>query len=84
MSEQGRRGGVVPEQKVDITPIKRFVARAFPVESALKTVILGESDRLPKPVFLARMSVWLALLNLEAPNLSLRSRGYTTTILPGE
>jgi hypothetical protein len=51
---------------IGIRPLKDFVVFAFPEDHPLRTVILAERDHLPPSEFLAKMEVWLVLLNRRA------------------
>ena len=46
--------------------MKDLVVAAFPEDHPLRTVILAERDDLSRSEFLAKMDVWLVLLNLRA------------------
>lgn len=52
-------------KKMNIVGLKRFVAERLPAGSSLRSVILAESDELGMEEFLAKMEVWLKLLNVE-------------------
>jgi len=46
--------------------LKDLVVSAFPEDHPLRTVILAEKDELPPSEFVAKMEVWLVLLNRRA------------------
>lgn len=48
---------------IAIRPLKDLVVSAFPEGHALRTVILAEKDTLAPLELLAKMEVWLVLLN---------------------
>jgi len=51
---------------IGIRPLKDLVVSAFPEDHPLRTVILAEKDELPPSEFVAKMEVWLVLLNRRA------------------
>ena len=55
-----------PAADIGIRPLKELVLSAFPEDHPLRTVILAEKDDLPPSEFLAKLNVWLVLLNRRA------------------
>jgi len=55
-----------PAANIGIRLLKELVVSAFPEDHPLRTVILAEKDDLPASEFLAKMNVWLVLLNRRA------------------
>ena len=55
-----------PAADIGIRSLKHLVVSAFPEDHPLRTVILAEKDDLPSSEFLAKMDVWLVLLNRRA------------------
>jgi hypothetical protein len=53
---------------VNILGLKRFARESLSGNSPLKGVLLSEKDQLTPNEFLAKMDVWVALLNLETAN----------------
>lgn len=53
------------ETNADITRVKRFVSKQLDPRSALARVLLRERDQIPFSEFLAKVQVWLALLDFE-------------------
>jgi hypothetical protein len=69
-------------QAVNILKIKRFVAKAFPADSALRTVILSEPDQLPVAEFLTKIEIWMRLLSISVRSpRTFAERGHTATSL---
>jgi hypothetical protein len=54
---------------VNITRLKSFVIQRLSPLSPLREVLLQEKDEIPPSDFLARLSVWLALLRHEEERL---------------
>jgi hypothetical protein len=54
-----------PVKKVKIKPLKEFALHHLPASSHLRELILSEKDVLPAEEFIACVSVWLRLLDLE-------------------
>jgi hypothetical protein len=54
---------------IDIRRLKRFAAENLPGNSRLRAVLLSERDHLPAVDFLAKMDVWMRLLNIEKTDL---------------
>ena len=54
---------------IDIRRLKRFAAENLPGNSRLRAVLLSERDQLPAGDFLAKMDVWMRLLNIEKADL---------------
>jgi len=54
---------------IDIRRLKRFAAENLPGNSRLRAVLLSERDQLPSVDFLAKMDVWMRLLNIEKADL---------------
>ena len=50
---------------VTISGLKRFAAESLPGNSRLRAVLLSERDQLTAKDFLAKMDVWMRLLNIE-------------------
>ncbi len=50
---------------LDIAGLKKFAKDSLPSDSALKEVLLAESDQMPVDVFINRFPVWLQLLKFE-------------------
>ena len=48
---------------VDMKEVKRFAAKSLP-ECPLKEILLLEDDMLDAHIFLARLPVWLKLINI--------------------
>jgi hypothetical protein len=46
---------------VNISELKNFVIKNFPLESPLKRVLVNEEDVLSAQDFLAKLSIWLKL-----------------------
>ena len=53
------------DKLVDIRPLKKWASEYLPRNSKLREIILLEKDQLAPDIFLARMDVWLKLLDLE-------------------
>ena len=53
------------QKKLDITPLKLFVAKNLPNSSALRSVIASEPDLMDVEDFTSRLAVWLRLIELE-------------------
>jgi hypothetical protein len=53
-------------QSVSTKGIKAFVSSHFPSDHPLRQVILAEKEKLTGEEFLAKMDVWLVLLNHKA------------------
>jgi hypothetical protein len=47
---------------VSLIPLKKFATERLAKNSALRDVLLEEKDEITRPEFLAKMTVWLALL----------------------
>ena len=58
-----------PIRAVNISGIKRFAAESLPGNSRLRDVLLSERDQLTAGDFLAKMDVWMRLLNIEKEDL---------------
>ena len=54
---------------IDIRRLKQFAIENLSSPSQLKAVLLSERDQLPAVDFLAKMDVWLRLLNIETADL---------------
>jgi len=54
---------------IDIRRLKRFAVESLPSNSRLRFVLLSERDQLPAVDFLAKMDVWMRLLNIEKADL---------------
>jgi len=54
---------------IDIRRLKRFAVENLPSYSRLRIVLLSERDQLPAVDFLAKMDVWIKLLNIEKADL---------------
>ncbi len=50
---------------IDIRRLKRFAVENLPGNSRLRAVLLSARDQLPAVDFLAKMDVWMRLLNIE-------------------
>ena len=48
--------------------LKRFASDNLPSNSRLRSVLLSERDQLKVNDFLAKMDVWMTLLNMETAN----------------
>ncbi len=53
---------------IDIVRLKRFASDKLPGNSRLGSVLLSERDQLKVNDFLAKMDIWITLLNLETAN----------------
>ncbi len=53
---------------IDIRRLKRFAVENLPSYSQLRIVLLSERDQLKVNDFLAKMDIWITLLNLETAN----------------
>ena len=53
---------------VDIRRLKGFAFERLPSSSRLRDVLLSERDQLKVNDFLAKMDIWITLLNLETAN----------------
>ena len=53
---------------VNMHGLKRFARESLSGNSPLKGVLLSEKDQLAPNEFLAKMEVWITLLNLETAN----------------
>ena len=53
---------------VDIRRLKGFASERLPSSSRLRNVLLSERDQLTVNDFLAKMDIWMMLLNLETRN----------------
>jgi len=53
---------------IDILRLKRFASDNLPSCSRLRSVLLSERDQLKANDFLAKMDIWMTLLNLETAN----------------
>ncbi len=61
-----------PEDRVvDLGRLKGFVLESFPSNSRLRNVLHLENSKLTVNDFLAKMGIWITLLNLETTNLSI-------------
>lgn len=71
--ELGREGLILkPEDRVvDLGRLKGFVLESFPANSRLRNVLLLENSKLTVNDFLAKMGIWITLLNLETTNSSI-------------
>ena len=54
---------------VNISGLKRFATENLSSTSRLRAVLLSERDQLPAVDFLAKMDVWMRLLNIEKADL---------------
>ena len=54
---------------IDIRRLKKFATENLSSPSRLRAVLLSERDQLPAVDFLAKMDVWLRLLNIETADL---------------
>ena len=54
---------------IDIRRLKRFAVESLPSKSRLRAVLLSEKDKLTAKDFLAKMDVWMRLLNIEKADL---------------
>jgi hypothetical protein len=54
---------------VNINGLKLFAAESLPGNSRLRDVLLSERDQLTANDFLAKMDVWMRLLNIEKTDL---------------
>lgn len=63
----GREGLILkPEERVvDIVRLKGFASESLPSNSPLRNVLHLENSRLTVNDFLAKISIWITLLNLE-------------------
>ncbi len=73
-NELDREGLILmPEDRaVDIGRLKGFVLESFPSNSRLRNVILLENSRLTVNDFLAKMGIWITLLNQETTTSSIK------------
>lgn len=55
-----------PGGKINIRPLKEQVLSNFPVNSALREVVLSEPDEMTAEEFSIKLDNWLTLLRLEA------------------
>jgi len=53
---------------IDIRSLKGFAGERLPSSSRLRNVLLSERDQLKANDFLAKMDIWMTLLNLETAN----------------
>jgi len=53
---------------IDIRSLKGFAVERLPSSSRLRNVLLSERDQLKANDFLAKMDIWMTLLNLETAN----------------
>jgi len=51
--------------KVDVRRLKKFAFSRLPKNSTLRDLILSEEDKLEAHTFLARLPIWLKLLEKE-------------------
>jgi len=58
-----------PIRAVNISGLKRFAAESLPGNSRLRDVLLSERDQLTPMDFLAKMDIWMRLLNIEKADL---------------
>ncbi len=65
--ELGREGLTLKHEDrvVNIGRFKGFATESLPVNSRLRDVLLSEKDQLTAKDFLAKMDVWMRLLNIE-------------------
>jgi len=56
------------QRQIDITPLKVFVIKNFPNNSALRTVITSEPDLIDVEDFTSQVRIWLRLLEHEFPS----------------
>lgn len=54
-----------PIRAVNISGLKSFATESLPCISRLRAVLLSERDQLTPEDFLAKMDVWMRLLNIE-------------------
>ena len=54
---------------IDIQRLKGFAVQNLSSASRLRAVLLSERDQLPAVDFLAKMDVWMRLLNIEKADL---------------
>ncbi len=54
---------------IDIRRLKRYAVENLPNYSRLRIVLLSERDQLTAMDFLAKMDVWMMLLNIEKADL---------------
>jgi len=54
---------------IDIRRLKRFAVENLPSYSPLRIVLLSERNQLTPMDFLAKMDVWMMLLNIEKADL---------------
>ena len=54
---------------IDIRRLKKFATENLSSLSRLRAVLLSERDQLPAVDFLAKMDIWLRLLNIEKADL---------------
>jgi len=53
---------------IDIRSLKGFASERLHTSSQLRNVLLSERDQLKVNDFLAKMDIWITLLNLETAN----------------
>jgi hypothetical protein len=54
---------------IDIRRLKKFATENLSSPSQLRAVLLSERDQLPAVDFLAKMDIWIRLLNIEKADL---------------
>lgn len=55
----------MPDQTVNIKPLKGLVAADFPVNSIVRTLILEEPETMPAQEYIVKVGVWLRLQRRE-------------------
>jgi len=57
------------DRVVNIGRLKGFATESLPGNSRLRDVLLSEKDQIKAKDFLAKMDVWMGLLNIEKADL---------------
>ena len=52
----------MPDQAVNIKPLKGLVATNFPVNSIVRTLILEEPETMPAEEYVIKVGIWLRIL----------------------
>jgi len=52
-------------EKVDVHPLKAFVAKKLPYSSVLRAVILNDDDFMEPWDYVAKIKIWLTLLEVD-------------------
>jgi len=51
--------------KLDLRPLKSFVREKLPRKNVLRKVLLTEKDEIDRNEFMAKIDVWLKLLDID-------------------